>query len=125
MDVHLLINKIQCCEGNVQLTGHEEGVPLSPSMLLGMPSLTLEGCNACRVVVTSGGGTGGGGAMLLATSWLPMMAMNFFRVSFMAQMASACSLSLFSICWSLSSSMAGELMTFRDCYRGGTGVSRL
>jgi hypothetical protein len=34
---------------------------LSPSGLLGMPSFTLEGCDACRVVVTSGGETGGGG----------------------------------------------------------------
>jgi hypothetical protein len=31
---------------------------LSLSKLHGMPSLSLEGCNACRVVVTSGGETG-------------------------------------------------------------------
>jgi hypothetical protein len=48
-----------------------------------------------------------------------------FRVSFMARVASACSLSLFSICWNLSSSMAVGLMTFDDCYGGGTGGSRL
>jgi hypothetical protein len=47
-----------------------------------------------------------------------------FRVSFMAWVASACSLSLFSICWNLSSSMAGESMTVDDCYGGGTGGSR-
>jgi hypothetical protein len=47
------------------------------------------------------------------------------RVSFIARVASACSLSLFSICWNLSSSMAGELMTFDNCYGGGTGGSRL
>jgi hypothetical protein len=71
---------------------------LSPSKLLGMPGLTLEGCNAYRGVVTNGGETGGGGATFLATSWLPMMVINLFRVSFMAQVASTCSLSLFSIC---------------------------
>jgi hypothetical protein len=38
-----------------------------------------------------------------------------FRVSFMAWVASTCSLSLFSICWNLLSSMAGELTTVRDC----------
>jgi hypothetical protein len=54
-----------------------------------------------------------------------MMAMNLFRVSFMAQVASACPLSLFSIYWNLSLSMAGESMTFDDCYGGGTGGSRL
>jgi hypothetical protein len=48
-----------------------------------------------------------------------------FRVSFIARVASACSLSLFSICWNLSLSMAGESMTFDDCYGGGTGGSRL
>jgi hypothetical protein len=36
---------------------------LSPSKLLGIPGLTLEGCDACRVVVTSGGETGGGGLL--------------------------------------------------------------
>jgi hypothetical protein len=47
-----------------------------------------------------------------------------FRVSFMARVASACSLSLFIICWNLLSSMARESMTFRDCYKGGAGGSR-
>jgi hypothetical protein len=47
-----------------------------------------------------------------------------FRVSFIARVASTCSLSLFSICWNLSSSMAGESTTFNDCYGGGTGGSR-
>jgi hypothetical protein len=46
------------------------------------------------------------------------------RVLFMARVASACSLSLFSICWNLSSSMAGD-STFNDCHGGGTGGSRL
>jgi hypothetical protein len=62
---------------------------LSPSKLLGTPSLTLEGCDACRVVVASGGGTGGGGAMLFATSMLLMTVKNLFRVSFIAQVAFA------------------------------------
>jgi hypothetical protein len=48
-----------------------------------------------------------------------------FKVSFMARVASACSLSLFSICWNLLASMAGKSMTFNDCYGGGTGGSRL
>jgi hypothetical protein len=98
---------------------------LSPSKLLGTPSLTLEGCDACRGVVTNGGETGSGGAMFLATSWLPMMAINLFRILFIAQVASACLLSLFSICWNLSSSIAGESTTFVDCYGGGTRGSRL
>jgi hypothetical protein len=42
---------------------------------------------------------------------------------FMARVASACLLSLFSICWNLLSSMAVESTTFGDCYRGGTGGS--
>jgi hypothetical protein len=71
---------------------------LSLSQLLGAPGLTLEGCDAFRGVVTGGGEAGGGGATFLATSWLPMIAINLFRVSFMARVASACSLSLFSIC---------------------------
>jgi hypothetical protein len=48
-----------------------------------------------------------------------------FNVSFMARMASACSLSLFSICWNLLSSMAGESMTVDDSYGDGTGGGRL
>jgi hypothetical protein len=67
----------------------------------------------------------GEGVMLLSTSWLPMMAINLFRVLFVAQVASACSLSLFSIYWNLLSSMAGESTAFRDCYAGGTGGTRL
>jgi hypothetical protein len=45
-----------------------------------------------------------------------------FSVSFIARVASACSLSLFSICWNCSSSIAGESMTVDDCYGGGHGV---
>jgi hypothetical protein len=45
-----------------------------------------------------------------------------FRVLFIARVASACSLSLFFICWNRSSSIAGESMTFDDCYGGGQGV---
>jgi hypothetical protein len=48
-----------------------------------------------------------------------------FRVSFIALVASACLLSLFSICWNLSSSIAGESTTFDDCHGGRTGGSRL
>jgi hypothetical protein len=62
--------------------------------------------------------------MFLATSWFPMIAINLFRVSFIAQVASACSLSLFSICWNLSSSMAVGSTTFDNCHGGRTGVSR-
>jgi hypothetical protein len=98
---------------------------LSPSRLLGVPRLTLEGCDAFRGVVIGGGEARGGGAIFVATSWLAMTARNLFRVLFIAQVASNCSLSLISICWNLSSSMAGESSTFDDCYRGGTGGSRL
>jgi hypothetical protein len=97
---------------------------LSPLKLLGAPGLTLEGCDTFKGVVTGGGEAGGGGATFLAASWLAMTARNLFRVLFIAQVASACSLSLFSICWNLSSSMAGESTTFDDCYGGGTGGSR-
>jgi hypothetical protein len=45
-----------------------------------------------------------------------------FRVSFMARVASACSFSLFSICWNCSSSMAGDLTTFDNCCKGEQGV---
>jgi hypothetical protein len=41
-----------------------------------------------------------------------------FRVSFIARVASACSLSLFSICWNRSSSMAGESTTVMEGDRG-------
>jgi hypothetical protein len=60
---------------------------------------------------------------LFAISILLMVVMNLLRVLFMAQVASTCSLSLFSICWNLLSSMAGESTTFGDCYGGGTGGS--
>jgi hypothetical protein len=98
---------------------------LSPSKLLGAPRLTLEECDTFRGVVTGGGEARGGGATFLAASWLAMTARNLFRVLFIARVASACSLSLFSICWNLSSSMAGESTTFDNCYGGGTGGSRL
>jgi hypothetical protein len=95
---------------------------LSPSKLLGAPRLTLELCDAFRGVVTGGSEAGGGGVTFLAASWLAMTARNLFRVSFIAQVASACSLSLFSICWNLSSSMAGESTMFNNCYGGEQGV---
>jgi hypothetical protein len=78
--------------------------------------------NTFRGVVTGGGEAGGGGAMFLVASWFAMTARNLFRVSFIAQVASACSLSLFSICWNLSLSMAGESTTIDNCYGGGQGV---
>jgi hypothetical protein len=28
VDVHLLVDEVLCCERNIQLTGHEEDVPL-------------------------------------------------------------------------------------------------
>jgi hypothetical protein len=89
-----------------------------------MPGLTLEGCDACRVVVTNGGETGGRGATFLAASWLPMIAINLFKVLFMAQVASTCSLSLFSICWNLSSSMPGESMTVTEGEQGVVGYNQ-
>jgi hypothetical protein len=91
----------------------------------GAPGLTLEGCDAFRGVVPGGGEAGGGGATFLAASWLAMTARNLLRVLFMARVASACLLSVFSICWNLSLSMAGESTTFDDCHGGGTGGSRL
>jgi hypothetical protein len=48
-----------------------------------------------------------------------MMAINLLSVSFKARVASTCSLSLFSICWNLLLSVAGESMTFDNCYGGG------
>jgi hypothetical protein len=124
MDVHLLVDKVQCSERDIELAGCEESMSLC-SISIKVTGLTLEGCDACRGMITSGVGTGGGGATLLATSWLPMIAMNLFRVSFMAWVASAGLLSRFSICWNLSSSVAVGLTTFNNCYKGGTGGSRL
>jgi hypothetical protein len=63
--------------------------------------------------------------MFLAASWLPMAAINLFRVLFMVRVASTCSFSLFSICWNHSLSMAGESTTIDDCYGGGTRGVRL
>jgi hypothetical protein len=62
--------------------------------------------------------------MFLATSWLPMMAINLFRVSFMAWVASACSLSLFSICWNLLLSIVGESMTVMEVEQGVVGCNQ-
>jgi hypothetical protein len=95
---------------------------LSPSNLLGAPGLSLEECDAFRGVVTGSGEVGGGGATFLAASWLAMTARNLFSVSFIARVASACLLSLFPICWNLSSSMAGESTTVNDCYGREQGV---
>jgi hypothetical protein len=54
----------------------------------------------------------------LVASWFAMTARNLFRVLFIAQVASACSLSLFSICWNCSSSIAGESTTVTEGDRG-------
>jgi hypothetical protein len=50
-----------------------------------------------------------------------MIAINLFRVPFMAWVASACSLSLFSIYWNLCLSMAGESMTVMEGEQGVVG----
>jgi hypothetical protein len=42
-----------------------------------------------------------------------------FSVSFIARVVSGCSLSLFSICWNLSLSMAEESTTFDDSVTEG------
>jgi hypothetical protein len=126
VDAHLVLDEIQLGERYIQLTRREECASLrSVSVkLLGAPGLTLEECDPFRGVVTGGGEAGGGGATFLAASWLAMTARNLFSVLFIARVASACSLSLFSICWNLSSSMAGESTTVDDFYGGGTGGSR-
>jgi hypothetical protein len=72
-------------------------------------------------VVTGGGEAGGRGATFLAASWFAMTAKNLFRVLFIAQVASACSLSLFSICWTRSSSIAGESTTVTEGEQGIVG----
>jgi hypothetical protein len=118
VDAHLVVDEVRLGKRNVELAGCEKDTSLHSI------SIKVTG-DACRVVVTNGGETGGGGATFLATSWLAMTARNLFKVSFMAQVASACSFSLFSICWNCSSSMAGESTTFDDCYGGRTGGGRL
>jgi hypothetical protein len=127
VDAHLLIDKIRLSEGDVELTGCEEGGPLRSISIkmTGDARFNSRGLRRLQRVITSGVGTGGGGTMFPAASWLAMTARNLFRVSFMARVASACSLSLFSICWNLSLSMAGKSTTFDDCYGGRTGGSRL
>jgi hypothetical protein len=101
----------------MELAGREESASLRSisAEVTGDAWVNSEGLQG---VVTGGGEAGGGGAMFLAPSWLAMTTRNLFRVSFIARVASTCSLSLFSICWNFSSSMAGESTTFDDCYRG-------
>jgi hypothetical protein len=123
VDVNLLVDEIRLSEQDIELTRCEESVSLC--------SISIKVTGGARF--NSGGlrGLERGGYMRWGdqgrggdVSWLAMTARNLFNVSFIAQVASACSLSLFSISWNRSSSMAGESTTFDDCYGGGTGGSR-
>jgi hypothetical protein len=91
---------------------------LSWSKLLRMPGLTLEGCDAFRGVVTGGGEAGGGGARCSLTSQVLNAASNLLSVLLVAQVASAWSLSHFSMFWSHLVSIMNESMTFRDLLQG-------
>jgi hypothetical protein len=97
---------------------------LSPSKFLGMPSLTLEDSDAFRGVVTGGGEAGGGGMRCSLASQALNAASSLLSVSLVTQVASAVSLSLFSMFWSCSVSIANESTTSMTCYGGGAGGSR-
>jgi hypothetical protein len=97
---------------------------LSPSKLLGMPSLTLEGCDTFRGVVTGGSEARGGGARCSLASRVLNAASNLLSVLLVAQVASAWSLSCFSMFCSHSASITNESMTFGDSLGGGAGGNR-
>jgi hypothetical protein len=124
VDVHLLIDEIRLSEGDVELTGCEESTPLR-SISIEMTGDAQFNSGGLRRLQRGSykwcGDWGRGGDV----SWLAMTTRNLFGVSFMARVASACSVSLFSICWNLSLSMAEKWTTFDDCYEGRTGGSGL
>jgi hypothetical protein len=97
---------------------------LSLSKLLGMPGLTLEGCDAFRGVVTGGSEAGGGGARCSLASRVLNAASSLFSVLLITQVASTWSLSRFSMFWSHSASIANESTTSTTCYGGGAGGNR-
>jgi hypothetical protein len=79
-----------------------------------MPGLTLEGCDAFRGVVTGGGEAGGRGARFSLASQVLNAASSLLSILLVARVASAWSLSHFSMFWSHSASITNELMTFGD-----------
>jgi hypothetical protein len=97
---------------------------LSLSKLLGMPGLTLEGCDTFRGVVTGGGDARGEGVRCSLTSQALNAASSLLSVSLVTQVASAWSLSRFSMFWSHSASIANESTTSMTCYGGGAGGNR-
>jgi hypothetical protein len=97
---------------------------LSLSKLLGTPGLTLEGCDAFRGVVTGGGEAGGGGARCSLTSRALNAASSLLSILLVTWVASAWSLSLFSMFWSCSASIANKSTTSKTCYGGGAGDNR-
>jgi hypothetical protein len=116
MDVYLLVDKVRCCERDVELTGGDESVPLH-SVSVKVTGDAQINCGGLRCLQRGGYkwcGDWGRGGDVFAASWLLMTAVNLFNGLFIARVACTCSLSLFSICWNLSSSMAGESMT---CWR--------
>jgi hypothetical protein len=94
---------------------------LSLSKLLGAPVLTLEGCDAFREVVAGGGEAGGGGVRCSLASRVLYAASSLLSVSLVTQVASALSLSHFSMFWSHLASVENELMTSMTCYGSGAG----
>jgi hypothetical protein len=97
---------------------------LSPSKLLGTPDLTLEGCDTFRGVVTGGSEAGGGGARCSLASQVLNAASSLLSVLLVTQVASAWSLSRFSMFWSRLVSIANESTTSITCYGGGAGGNR-
>jgi hypothetical protein len=90
---------------------------LSPSKLLGVPGLTLEGCDAFRRVVTGGSDAGGGGARCSPASHALNAANSLLSVSLVTQVASAWSLSCCSMFWSHLASLA-NVNDFDDLLQG-------
>jgi hypothetical protein len=74
--------------------------------------------------VTGGGEAGGGGVRCSLTSRALNAASSLLSVSLVTRVASAWSLSCFSMFWSRLASIANESMTSTTCYGGGAGGSR-
>jgi hypothetical protein len=90
VNAHLLVDKVRLSEQDIELAGREESTSLR-SIVTGDARFNSGGLQYLqRGDYKWCGDTGGGGATFLAASWLPIIAMNLFSVSFMARVASTC-----------------------------------
>jgi hypothetical protein len=94
---------------------------LSPPKLLGMPSLTLEGCDAFRGVVTGGGEAGGCGARCFLASW----SLNAASKCFVSCSGSLCLvIELLLNFGTVQRPLQMSRQLLETCYRGGAGGNR-